>query len=138
MVAFGPSLRREGLISRSLLVRAVWAHLVYLYLGADEARIARMRDSVLALTKGWHQDTIRTIVREALEEVIEPIVYDEAIELIRSHQAAGRAVYLVTASPEEIVEPLAEYLGVDRAIGTRARLDAEGRYSGEIEWYAFG
>ena len=47
-----------------------------------------MRDSVLALTKGWHQDHVRRIVRETLLEVVEPIVYDEAVELIRTAPGA--------------------------------------------------
>lgn len=137
MVAFGGPLYREGLISRWLVLRALYGQLVYLYLGADEARIARMRESVLRLTKGWEQATVGRVVRDALAEVVEPIVYDEAFELIRAHRAAGRRVFLVSASPEEIVVPLAGYLGVDDVIATRARLE-DGRYSGDLEFYAFG
>jgi hypothetical protein len=44
----------------------------------------------------------------------------------------------VSASPEEVVEPLSEYLGVDGAIATRALLDEDGRYSGELEFYSYG
>jgi hypothetical protein len=47
-------------------------------------------------------------------------------------------VYIVSASPEEIVLPLADYLGVDEAIASRARVDDEGRYTGEMEQYAYG
>src|SRR3712207_5733028 len=136
MVAFGATLYREGLISRWLLLRALYGQLVYLYLGASDARLARMRTSVLRLTRGWEQERIRSIVRDALEQVVEPIVFEEALQLIREHQAAGRPVYLISASPEEIVQPLAEYIGVDGAIGTRALIDDGGRYSGELEFYS--
>ena len=138
MVAFGRPLYREGLLSRWLLLRALYGQLVYLYLGADEERLARMRNAVLALTKGWHQDTVRRVVRETLEDVVDPIVFEEALELIRSHQEAGRSVLIVSASPEEVVEPLAHYLGADGAIATRARIDSSGRYSGELERYCYG
>jgi len=47
-------------------------------------------------------------------------------------------VFIVSASPEEIVQPLAEYLGVDEAIATRAQVDDEGRYTGEMAFYAYG
>ncbi|MCU1374326.1 MAG: HAD-superfamily subfamily hydrolase [Actinomycetia bacterium] len=137
-VAFGRPLYREGLLSRWLLLRALYAQLVYLYLGADDARLARMRNAALALTKGWHQETVRRVVRETLEEVVDPIVFEEALELIRQHQDAGRLVLIVSAAPEEIVRPLADYLGADGAIATRARLDADGRYSGELERYCYG
>ena len=36
MVAFGGPFRRHGLLSRRLLLRALWGQLVYLQLGADE------------------------------------------------------------------------------------------------------
>jgi phosphoserine phosphatase len=77
-------------------------------------------------------------VAETLEEVIEPIVFDEALDLIAAHRAAGRRVYIISASPEEIVVPLARYLEVDEAIATRAAIDADGRYTGEVDFYAYG
>src|SRR4051812_48539071 len=138
MVAFSKPLYREGLISRWLLLRALYGQLVYLYLGADEARLERMKHAVLALTKGWEQDRVRRIVEEALTDVVEPIVYDEALELIHEHQAAGRKVFIVSASPEEIVAPLARFLGVDAFLGTRTEIDDEGRYSGEMAFYCYG
>jgi HAD superfamily hydrolase (TIGR01490 family) len=138
MVAFGRPLQRAGLLSRWLVLRALWGQLVYLYLGADEARMARMRESVLRLTKGWDKERVSQVVRETLDEVIEPIVFDEAMQLIREHQAAGRKVFIISASPEEIVAPLAQYLEVDEAIATRARIDPDGRYTGEVEFYSYG
>ncbi|HYI62073.1 MAG TPA: HAD-IB family hydrolase [Acidimicrobiales bacterium] len=138
MVAFGKPLYRAGLLNRWLLLRALYGQLIYLYLGADEERMARMQAKVLALTAGWDQARVRDIVAETLEEVIEPIVFDEAVALLREHQAAGRRVYLISASPEEIVLPLARHLGVDEAIATRARVDAHGRYTGDVEFYAYG
>ncbi len=138
VVAFGTSLYREGLISRRTILRGLWGQLVYLHLGADEARIARMRASVLALTKGWEQHRVREIVEEALESVVAPIVYAEALELIRAHRHAGRLVVIVSASPEEIVVPLADYLGVDAAIASRPDIDADGRYTGTMTFDAFG
>ena len=138
MVAFSGPLHRAGMLTRRMLLRAAWAQLVYAQFGASPAKLAKLRDSVLRLTIGWDQAEIGEIVRETLVDVVEPIVYDEALELIREHRAAGRKVFLVSASPEEIVAPLAQYLGVDEAIATRAELDAEGRYTGRTERYCYG
>lgn len=138
MVAFGRPFYDEGLISRRHVVRALWGQLVFMHLGASEQKLARIRESVLRLTRGWEQERVRRIVRETLELVVEPIVYAEASELIAAHRAAGRRVFIVSASPEEIVAPLASYLGVDEAIASRARLDDEGRYTGEMAFYAYG
>jgi len=138
MVAFGRPLYREGLISRRVLARAIYGQLIYMYRGADEEKLERMRDSVLALTKGWQQAKVRAIVEETLEEVVEPIVYDEALDLINEHKAAGRLVFIVSASPEEIVAPLSRYLGVDAYLATRSGIDDEGRYTGTTEFYCYG
>lgn len=138
MVAFGAPLRREGLVSRRLLLRALWAQLIYLTLGADEARLARVRDAALRVSTGWEQRRISALVRETLTEVIDPIVYDEALALMAMHRDAGRKVFIVSASPEEIVAPLAQYLGADEAIATQAVLDEHGCYTGEVERYCYG
>src|SRR3954454_21233967 len=138
MVAFGRPLYREGLISRRLLLRALYGQLIYMHLGADEQKLERMRDSVLALTKGWEQAKVRAIVEEALEEVVDPIVYDEALELIADHKRDGHLVFIVSASPEEIVAPLSRYLGVDSYLATRSTIDEHGRYAGTTEFYCYG
>jgi HAD superfamily hydrolase (TIGR01490 family) len=97
-----------------------------------------VRESALELTKGWNQQEVSRLVREALDDIVEPIIYAEALDLIERHQAAGRLVYLVSASPEEIVRPLAEYLGARGAIASTAVVDADGRYTGEMDFYAYG
>ena len=138
MVAFGAPFQRAGLLTRRVLLRALWGQLVYLWLGASEKKLIKTRDAALKLTRGWDQQKVRTIVREAIDEVIEPIVFEEALELIRSHQSAGRLVAIVSASPVEVVEPLSDHLGADLAIGTEAKIDENGKYSGELVRYAYG
>jgi HAD superfamily hydrolase (TIGR01490 family) len=138
MVAFSGPFHRAGLLSRRALLRAAWGQLVYAQFGASPAKLAKLRDSVLRLTRGWDQAEINAIVRETLVDVVEPIVFDEALDLIREHRAAGRKVFIVSASPEEVVAPLAQFLGVDEALATRAELDADGRYTGRTERYCYG
>ena len=138
MVAFGRPLRREGLINRRLMLRALWGQLVYMQLGASEEKLARMRESVLALTKGWEQARVQELVRETLTSVVEPIIYKEALELIEEHKRGGRLVVILSASPEEIVGPVGEHLGVDRVIASRAEVDADGRYTGVMAFYSYG
>jgi HAD superfamily hydrolase (TIGR01490 family) len=138
MVAFGRPLLQAGMISRRLMARALWSQLIFQIFGANEEKMRKVRESALRVTRGWDQAHIRQIVGDNLTEVIEPIVYDEALELMREHQRAGRTVFIVSASPEEIVEPLGSYLGVDGVIATRSRVDDEGRYTGEVEFYSYG
>lgn len=136
--AFGRPFRRGGLVNRRVVLRAVIGQLIYLHLGAGEDRLARIRESMLALTRGWHRDRVREIVRETLLETVEPLIYNEALELMEEHHRAGDRVYLVSASPEEIVVPLAELLGADGAIASVGEVDDEGRYTGKMAFYASG
>jgi HAD superfamily hydrolase (TIGR01490 family) len=138
IAAFGRPFMKGGLINRRVVARAAFSQLIYLYFGADEERLVRVRQSMLAMTKGWDRDQVRQIVRETLLETIEPIMYAEALELMEIHRAAGHRVYLVSASPEEIVLPLTDMLGVDGAICSRGEVDAEGRYTGRMAFYAYG
>lgn len=138
LAAFSPTLRRAGLLSWWLVLRALWGQVLFRHLGADEERMAQVRESALRVATGWDQAHVRRLVHDALAEVVDPIVYEEALELIAEHRAAGRPVYVVSAAPEEIVVPLAGYLGVDDAIASRGRVDPVGRYTGEVEFYCQG
>jgi HAD superfamily hydrolase (TIGR01490 family) len=138
VIAFGGPFYREGLISKRTIMRGIYAQAVYMFVGADDEKMERMREAMLTLTRGWDQARIKEIVRETLEEVLSPIIYAEALELIEEHRAAGRKTVIISSSPIETVEPLGEYLDVDAVIATRARLDEEGRYTGDLEFYAYG
>jgi HAD superfamily hydrolase (TIGR01490 family) len=138
LVAFGRPLYDAGMISRAVIARALWSNFLFQHLGAGEDRMRKFRGSALRITRGWDQALVSAIVRDTLVEVIEPIVYAEALDLIGEHKRAGRRVFLVSASPEEIVAPLAQFLGVDEAISSRAELDEEGRYTGEVEFWSYG
>ncbi len=138
MLAFGGSFYREGLISKGTVLRTVFAQGVYLHLGASDARLAQLRESALALIKGWDQNRVRGVVEEAMDRVVAPIVYREALELIEAHKAAGRFVVIVAAAPEEIVVPLSRHLGAHASIASRPRVGEDGRYTGEMEMYAYG
>ena len=65
------------------------------------------------------------------------MVYDEALALIRRHQANGRDVIIVSASGAELVAPIADLLGAEHWIASRMEI-ANGVYTGEITFYAYG
>ena len=79
---------------------------------------------------------MREIVADTLHNIVDPLVYDEAVSLIEEHHAAGRDVVIVSTSGAEVVEPIGEMLGADHVIATRMAVE-DGRYTGEIEYYAY-
>ncbi|MDX1691560.1 MAG: HAD-IB family hydrolase [Acidimicrobiia bacterium] len=136
-LAFTGKLYKAGMLGRRTLVRAAIGQLFYVFFGADHDTLQKARETMMNLTRGWNRAEIEQIVEETLDDVVAPLVYAEALFLIDEHLREGRRVFIVSASPEEIVRPLARYIGVDEVIATRARVDDEDRYTGEIEFYAY-
>ena len=138
VLAFGKPFYREGLLSRRAIAKSAYAQVVYMLVGADEAKMEKLREAMLTITRGWNRDRIASIVRETLDDVVSPIIYAEALELFDEHHAAGRTVIIVSSSPLEVVQPLADYLGADEAIATLAEVDEDGNYTGHLAFYAYG
>jgi HAD superfamily hydrolase (TIGR01490 family) len=133
----GRTFMKDGLLSSSTVLKGLYAQVVYQLVGADHEKMEQMRHAALELTKGWEADRVRRLVRETMEEVIAPLVYQEALDLIEDHRRAGRDVWIVSSSGEEIVEPFGSYLGVRDVIATRSGIDVDGRYDGTLEFYAY-
>jgi HAD superfamily hydrolase (TIGR01490 family) len=136
-LVMGRTFFRDGLLSSSTVLKTLYAQAVYQLVGADHERMEQARHAALELTKGWEADRIRRLVRETMEEVIAPLAYREALDLIAEHRRAGRDVWIVSSSGEEIVEPFSEYLGIRNVIATRSGIDEDGRYDGTLEFYAY-
>jgi HAD superfamily hydrolase (TIGR01490 family) len=120
------------------LIRAGIGQLWFQRFGADEQRLERVRESVLKITRGWDRDEVRQLVKETLNEAIEPLIYAEALELIDFHLTQGEEVYLVSSAPAEIVEPFAELLTLTGTISSEATVDEFGKFTGEMEFFAQG
>lgn len=138
MAAFGGPMRRGGLIRRRSLIELGIAQVIYLILGSTEQRLERIRQVALKVTRGWSRADVDAVVSGALESVIEPIIYDEAMDLIDEHRQAGRRIVIVSASPSELVRPLGHHLGVEDVIASEAALDENGRYTGELAFFCTG
>ena len=137
VLAFGKPFYQSGLLNRRAVLRSAYAQFVFALAGADEDQIERMRAYLTAMCTGWDVAQVSEIVSETLHEIIDPIVYDEAVELISEHKAAGRDVVIVSSSGEEVVAPIGAMLGADDVIATQM-LVAEGKYTGEIGRYTYG
>ncbi|MFD7917769.1 HAD family hydrolase [Streptomyces sp. NPDC059740] len=137
-LTFSRSFYRGGLINRRDALRTAYTQFVFLLGGADHEQMERMRSYLSALCRGWDVAQVRRLVAETLHELIDPIIFDEAASLIEEHHEAGRDIVIVSTSGAEVVEPIGEMLGADRVIATRMVVDAAGRFTGEIEYYAYG
>lgn len=136
-LAFSKPFFHGGLLTRRAVLRSAYANFMFAISGADHDQLEKMRAYLTQMIAGWDVQTVRQVVAETLHTIIEPLVFDEAVQLIRQHQAAGLDVVIVSASGSEVVEPVGAMLGVDHVIATRLA-ETGGRYTGEVEFYAYG
>lgn len=136
-LVFSRRLYRHGFIGKRAMLRSALAHVLYRANGADDDKMEQMRRYAQQLIVGWDVNEVRALISESVEELIAPLIYAEAQELITRHQSRGHDVVIVSSSGVEIVEPIAERLGIHDVIATRMRV-YEGRYTGEMELFAVG
>jgi HAD superfamily hydrolase (TIGR01490 family) len=118
------------------VLRSAYAQFVYLVGGADHDQMEKMREFLSKLCAGWDVQTVRDIVADTVYNIVEPLVFDEAVSLMDEHRLAGRDVIIVSASGSEVVEPIAQMLGADDVIATRMETEG-GKYTGVIGFYAY-
>ncbi|WP_346775012.1 HAD family hydrolase, partial [Cellulomonas sp. IC4_254] len=135
--AFARPFLSGGLLTRRAALRSAAAQLAFLLGSATEGRTERVRAQLSAMVAGWDVERVSTIVAASLQDAIGPVVYAEALDLVAEHHAAGHDVVVVSASSSELVEPIAELIGADEVIASRMGV-ADGRYTGEIAFYAYG
>jgi HAD superfamily hydrolase (TIGR01490 family) len=136
-LAFSRPFYDGGLLSRRAVLRSAYAQFMFAASGADHDQLEKMRNYLTQMITGWDVEVVRQSVAETLHAIIDPIVYDEAVDLIELHHAAGRDVVIVSASGTEVVEPIGEMLGADHVVATRL-VEEDGKYTGEVEYYAYG
>jgi HAD superfamily hydrolase (TIGR01490 family) len=129
-LALAGSFRDRGLISRTQLAKAAAWQLLFVLRGASHEAVRRAAEDGLVLLRGFTPEEMRALVADAMETVLRPLVYAEPLHLVEQHRERGEAVYIVSATLQEIVQAIAEDLGFDGALGTVCEV-VDGRYTGK-------
>ncbi len=124
-------LRKRGLLTARQLARTLLIQLSFAARGSDHDQLDRYTEGVRDLMAGWDRDLVVQTVEEELERRVRPMVFEEALARIEQHRAKGDEVYAVSATMQEIVEPLAQLLGLDGAVATEMEV-VDGKFTGEI------
>lgn len=136
-LAFSKPFFDQGLLNRRAVLKSTYAQFFFMLSGADHDQMDRMRSYVTNMCTGWDVEQIKSIVNETLHDIVDPLVFAEAADLIADHKLCGRDVVVVSASGEEIVAPIARGLDATHAMATRMVVE-DGRYTGEIAFYCYG
>ncbi len=127
---FGKAAYREGLLPLPRLLADGAAGLLFRLFGASDEKSEAVRDRILASAAGHEVETFGRLAPAVLEEIL-PRIRPEAQALLDMHAQAGRDVYIISASPVEIVSELARALDITEGLGTESEI-VDGRYTGRL------
>jgi HAD superfamily hydrolase (TIGR01490 family) len=137
LLALARPLRRAGLISTRLTARALARQLRFGARGMSNPEIEAAVASLSDVIRGLDAGEVRRITDASLADVVLPRIYEEARRLLGFHQRRGDRIFLVSASPHELVDGLGALLGADGVVATDAEI-VDGRYTGRIKRLAHG
>lgn len=121
---------KSGHLSTKQMLSDAWEALTFRTSGATDGKTLKVRQRILGAIKGQEAQTLQSLAREVIPKIASK-VRPETLEIIQAHISVGRPTYIISASPAEIVEPLAAALGMTGGIGTKSEV-VNGRYTGEI------
>ena len=79
---------------------------------------------------GRTPEEVEFIVGPFVEDVIEPIIYSDAMRCLAAHRAAGDRLLIISASAHFLVSAIGERLGVEEVLAIDCELQ-HGCYSGK-------
>lgn len=127
---FGKAAYREGLLPLKRLAADGSAALAFRLFGASDEQSEAIRDRILATVAGVEAETLTCLAPQVIEELL-PRIKPEANALLDMHREAGRDVYIISASPIEIVGELARALEITGGLGTQSEI-VDGVYTGQL------
>jgi len=122
---------KEGFVSFSEIIGDASSAIMFRFLGATDEQSENAREEFLGRTAGASKADIMALVGDALPALMER-VRPEALALLDMHADAGRERWVISASPIEIVQGLADALGIEGALGTVGEV-VDGKYTGKLE-----
>jgi len=129
--AFGVAAWRNDLVPTKALLKDAAGAVAFRHRGANDDQVDRVRARILGAVTGVRQADLVALNADLIPKLLSR-VRPEAQRLIEMHRRAGRNTYIVSASPQELVEPLASAIGMTGGIGTVSAVDPSGVYTGEL------
>ena len=132
LILLAQGLFKKRFITLSELAPALRKQIRYRVSGSENADdIAEGREQALAVVKGKSVAELKQACREIVDNRMLEKSYADTIELAAMHLAAGQQVWLVSATPVQIGQALAETLGFTGALGTVAE-EKDGKFTGRL------
>ena len=134
---FGRAMYKAGNMSRRQIARDAFDQIRFRVQGASDAAVNVLLQRVLEGIKGHRVVDLARMTPDVLAGIL-PRVYPQMLNVVRSHQDAGRPCYIATAASEPAADILARALVMDGAFGTRWEMN-DGVYTGRLDGpFAYG
>ncbi|WP_411170305.1 HAD-IB family hydrolase [Clostridium sp. MB05] len=101
------------------LPRALYSGLMYSIKIYDEKRV---KESFLKFIDGIDEKELALLIKGFYKDVLEKILYKDAIEMMKNLKQKGYKIYLISASPEFYLREFYAIKEVDMIIGTKFTL----------------
>ena len=119
--SFGVTAWRQKLMPTRDLLKDASAALLFRWFGSTDDRSEAVRERILSAVAGVELSALEEVGHEMIPRLVSR-VRPESKALVKMHQEAGRDTYIVSASPQEIVDRLAGALGMTGGIGTQGEI----------------
>ena len=128
----GKGMYNRGFFTKKDIGAWVLANIRFRMTGTEKAEvISRFQKAATDFIGGHDVAKIRQIGEAIYNEFVSPAIWKGTIAIAQQHLDAGDEVWLVTASPEDFANLIAEKLGLTGAIGTKAEIK-DGKYTGGL------
>ncbi len=115
---FGKAAFKRGFFSRQDFWRFAWQQARFIARGETATTVDQIKDRALGLIEGHKAADLAALTDVVYENFISPKLWPETVRIAKQHIQEGREVWLVTATPQEIAEVIAERLGLTGGLGT--------------------
>lgn len=113
------------------LARFAWQQVTFRISGENSQDMMATREAALAFVAGMNVGEIVRLGEEVYDELMAQRIWPGTRALAQQHLDSGQRVWLVTATPVELAQVIANRLGLTGALGTVSET-ADGVYTGRL------
>ncbi|ASD20881.1 phosphoserine phosphatase [Cryobacterium sp. LW097] len=122
---------RMRFISLADILAFGWNQTRFLAVGEDGVDIARLRMRALDIITGHTRDELVGLSHDIFDSRLIHRLWPETVAVAHAHLKAGREVWLVTATAQEVADVIAERLDLTGALGTKLAT-VDGIFTGQL------
>lgn len=130
--AFARGLLKADIVSKRDMAGFAWKQAKFVLAGTENLDdIAKIRNSALSIVAGRQVSEMTDLANDIFDDYMADRLWPGTLALAEQHINEGRRVWLVSATPIEVAQVIADRLGLSGAIATRSEI-VDGRYTGDL------